>query len=168
MLLTAAIMIMAGFSTRIFAQNTATTNAGAKIVSALTLTENTALHFGTMAIPTATSTVSVTTGGSRTSTGTITLLAQAPTFTNAAYTVNGSIGSTYSITVPANEVVTISNGTVTMEVNDFQALAASSAVSPNLGAGGSDTFVVGATLELANGQAAGVYTGTFNVAVNYN
>ncbi len=34
--------------------------------------------------------------------------------------------------------------------------------------GGSDTFNVGATLSVSNTQAAGTYSGTFTVTVNYN
>ncbi len=35
-------------------------------------------------------------------------------------------------------------------------------------AGGSDTFNVGATLHVGATQAAGTYSGTFSVTVNYN
>ncbi len=34
--------------------------------------------------------------------------------------------------------------------------------------GGSDTFNVGATLNVGATQAAGTYSGTFDVTVNYN
>lgn len=172
MLLTAAIMIMAGFSTRLFAQtNTANTTAGAKIVEGLTLAQVTALHFGTMTIPTTIATVSVSTAAARSSTGTITLLTQTPTFTNASYTVSGTADSFYTIELPADGVVTISKAgapSVIMHVNGFTALATSSATAPKLNGSGADSFVVGATLELEANQQAGVYAGTFDVTVNYN
>ena len=41
-------------------------------------------------------------------------------------------------------------------------------VNPKLPAGGSDTFNVGATLNVGATQAAGTYSGTFAVTVNYN
>jgi len=167
-----AIVMMAGLSTRVMAQNTATANAGAKIVQAISIVKNADLHFGTMSIPTGAVNVLLSTGNVRTASvpANITLLAQAPTTTNAAYTVTGSVAATYAITLPLNGVVTISSGANSMPVDDFVALTASTsgATTGSLGAGGSDTFVVGATLKLANAQPAGVYTGTYDVSVAYN
>ena len=40
--------------------------------------------------------------------------------------------------------------------------------TPSLSGGGSDTFNVGATLNVGATQAAGTYSGTFDVTVNYN
>lgn len=161
----AAFIMIAGFSTSTFAQvtTTAPTAAGAKIVSALSLTETSALHFGTMAIPTTDATVILTFGGARSNTGTIALLAQTPTATAAAYTVGGDGTATYAITLPSVPVV-ISNGTQTMNVTSFTSSKGSSSAL----VGGADTFTVGATLNLVNSQAAGTYAGTFNVYVNYN
>jgi hypothetical protein len=164
-------MLIAGITLTVNAQNTATTDAGAKIVTALTLTKTTDLHFGTMAIPTGAVNLVLATNGSRTASvpANITLLSQAPLATNAAYTVAGTAASTYAITLPTT--VTITSGTNNMTVASFVAKPASTGVNGvngTLDGSGADSFVVGATLQLSNAQAAGVYTGTFNVSVNYN
>ena len=170
MLLTAAIMIMAGFSTRLFAQSSLNTAAAANIVSALTLVEGTNLHFGSMTIPTggavtvalSTSTVRTTAG-----TGSITLLSQSPVAKNATYTVTGSAGFNYVIDLP-DSPVTITSGSNTMTVDTFIAASNSTGLASGTLTAGTDTFIVGGTLNLANGQAAGLYTGQFNISVAYN
>ena len=171
MLLTAAIMIMAGFSTRMFAQSNATTAAAANIVSALILNETASLHFGSMTIPTGGAvTVTLPTTGTRVAggTGTITLLAQSPVAHNAAYTVTGSVGFNYHITLPTSPVTISSAGNPDMTVTDFVAASNSTGGDGGTLTAGTDTFVVGGTLNLASGQGAGLYSGTFDVSVAYN
>ncbi|MEI6683049.1 MAG: DUF4402 domain-containing protein [Bacteroidota bacterium] len=153
--------------------NTANSSVGANIVKALTLTQNAPLHFGSMSIPTAAVSVSLTTSNGRISSSpsNITLLSQAPVSENATYTVAGSNDATYVITLPANGAVTISNGTKSMDIVDFVAHTASAGVdgsSGHLNGEGSDSFTVGATLKLENDQPFGNYTGTFGITVNYN
>jgi len=165
------VILVAGFTQKLMAQvgTTNPTAAGAKIVTALTLTETSALHFGTMAIPTSAATVLVSTAGVRSiGSGTVTLLAQAPVATNAAYSVAGSIDATYTINLPGS--ATISSGLNNMTIDNFVALSTTvpSATTGKLNGSGTDTFKVGATLHLANAQAAGVYAGSFNVTVVYN
>ena len=172
----AAIVMIAGFSTTLMAQsNTKNTAAGAKIVKALTLTQTSALHFGTMTIPTAAEDLELTTGTVRipSAPANITLLTQIPIPANAAYTVAGSAAGAYTISLPANDIVKITNGTpaVDMYVNSFTAKTLSAGIDGFTGLldiNGADSFVVGATLKLANAQPFGVYAGTFDVTVNYN
>ncbi len=153
--------------------NSANTSVGANIVKALTLTQTAPLHFGSMSIPTAAVSVSLTTSNARISSSpsNITLLSQAPVSENATYTVAGSNDATYAITLPANGAVTISNGTKSMDIVDFVAHTASAGTDGSAGhlnAEGSDSFTVGATLKLENDQPFGNYTGTFGITVNYN
>ena len=172
----AAIVMIAGFSSNLMAQvgTSSPTAAGAKIVQALTLTEASPLHFGTMAIPTGATNVSVSTTNVRTASvpGNITLLAQIPVNTTASYNVTGSAAATYAITLPGSTI--ISNGTPAnnMTVNGFLARTASAGVDGLTGTlnitTGLDSFTVGATLGLANAQPAGVYAGTFSVTIAYN
>ena len=173
----AAIAMIAGFTTTAMSQNTpvgtaAPTSAGAKIVKALSLTQTSPLHFGTMTIPTTAVEVALSTANVRTpSAAVLTLLAQSPVSTNAGYNVVGSNGATYAIQLPADNVVTITEGSTPMHVDSFIALSTStsSGTGGTLDASaGTDHFVVGATLKLASGQPFGVYTGTFNVTVAYN
>jgi len=169
----AAIIMMAGFTTKSFAQQfaSASNTANAKIVAALTLTAVTPLDFGTMSVPTAPVNVSVSTTSGRTSSvlANIDLLIQDAPPTAAAYTVGGETGYAYAITLPANGVVTISNGTVSMAVNGFNAETASegTGLAGTIISSG-DNFTVGATLVLGTSQAAGTYAGSFNVTVAYN
>jgi hypothetical protein len=162
----AAIIMMASFSVQatVAPSNTATANATAKILAALSIIKNVDLSFGTMTIPTAATTVIVAPDGTRTSTGNITLLAQAPLTTASSYSVTGDPGATYTITLPAS--TTILNGTQQMTVNNFTSSKTNN--GSTIGTGGTDSFTVGATLNLNNAQASGTYTGSFNVTVNYN
>jgi hypothetical protein len=69
----------------------------AYILTALTISETQALHFGTMTIPTSPATVMLSSSGVRTigaGAGNITLLAQAPVAKVAAYNVVGSVNAT--------------------------------------------------------------------------
>jgi hypothetical protein len=161
----AVIVMMTGLSNSINAQ-TVTTSVGAKIVEAITLTETSPMHFGTMTSPTSAATVILDAAGARTSTGTITLLAQAPVATAAGYSVTGTPDATYSITLPAS--TTISNGIPAnnMTVNAFT--CSYPALVGTISAFSSDIFNVGAKLNLANAQASGTYSGTFDVTVAYN
>lgn len=76
------------------------------------------------------------------------------------------------VQLPANGVVSISNGTSTMWVNDFSSSGpcATSGATPPGAAGGCDgapaSFNVGATLAVGASQPVGTYTGTFAVTVH--
>ncbi len=80
----------------------------------------------------------------------------------AAFDVTGASGQAYFITLPSS--ATLTSGGDTMNVDTFNHDAGA---SPSL-VGGSDTFNVGATLHVGPTQAAGTYSGTFTVTVNYN
>ena len=164
-MLFAAIVMVAGFSVSVMAQ-TENTAVGAKILTAMTITESAPMHFGTMTVPTAASTVVLATDGSVTvGTGAVTLLAQAPTSTAAAYDVTGDNSATYAITIDAS--TTITNGTELedMTVDNF---VSSVGATSTLDGSGDDSFTVGATLNLIDAQPAGTYAGTFDVTVAYN
>ena len=166
MIILAAIFMMACFSIRLSAQTTAATNAAAKILTALTITKNVDLNFGTMTIPTASTTVTLSPSGVRTTPGNITLLAQAPIATASAYSITGDAGATYSITLPNSANIFLSPSGSIMVVNGFT--SSKNGNTSTLSGSGTDSFTVGATLNLANGQYAGTYAGTFDVAIAYN
>jgi len=161
-----AIAMIAFFANDAMAQ-TETTDAGAKILAAMTITESADMHFGTMTVPSTIAEVDLAVGGSVTiASGTLTLLAQAPTSHAAAYDITGDANATYAITLPTNGSVTITEGATPMPVIDF--VCSYGALTSTLDGSGDDNFTVGATLQLANAQPAGVYTGTFDVSVAYN
>ncbi|MBC7866297.1 MAG: DUF4402 domain-containing protein [Gloeobacteraceae cyanobacterium ES-bin-316] len=160
-----AVIMLAVISNAVKAQ-TVNTAVGANVLTAITLTENSQMHFGTMTVPTTVATVILSTAGARTNTGTINLLAQAPLAVAAAYTVAGEPDATYAITLPTS--TSISNGGGgNMIVNSFTC-SYPLLVGQLSGFSGEDNFTLGATLNLASSQATGIYAGTFNVSVAYN
>jgi hypothetical protein len=163
----AIALVALGFATSSFAQGTDTESAtaSAKIVESLVLTNTVPLNFGTMTVPTSAATVTVAPAGARSKTGTLSLLTIAPVSSDATYTVSGDNNAAYTITLPSAPV-TITTGSVTMDITTFK--CTSDLLTRTLDASGDDTFDVGATLNLVNGQAAGLYTGSFDVVVNYN
>lgn len=148
------------------AQNSATGSgtANARIITAISIVPGTALNFGDIVASGAVGTVSVDAAGVRTSAGGATL--GNPTGVAAgAFTVNGQANATYAITLPANGVVTVVSGANSMAVNTF---VSNPSGTGTLSAGGSQALAVGATLSVGINQAAGSYTGTYNVTVAYN
>jgi len=142
----------------------------AYILSSLTLTETQPLHFGTMTIPTSPAVVQLTAFGIRSivlGIGNITLLAQTPVAKVGAYNVVGASDATYVIGLPFS--TTISNGTPIndMVVDNFTSSKGVTNIG-TLNGSGNDSFTIGATLNLATGQPAALYTGTFNITVAYN
>lgn len=162
-----AAILLAGFTTATFAQETATATATATIVTPISISKTVDMNFGNVAVQTATGgTVLLTPGGSRTSTSGVTLPTAAGTVTAATFTVSGVGTYTYSITLPST-ALTITSSSNTMTVTDF--ISSPSPIG-TLAAGGTQTLTVGATLNVAAAQPAGVYVSAtpFNVTVNYN
>jgi hypothetical protein len=161
----AAIALVA-FSSSSFAQATATATATATIVTPISITEAVNMNFGNVAVQTGTGgTVVLTPAGVRSTTGGVTLPAVVGTVTAASFTVNGQGTYTYAITLPAT-ATTLTNGANTMTATTFTSTPSGTGALT----GGTQTLNVGATLNVAAAQAAGVYvSGTpFSVTVNYN
>ena len=151
--------------------NIQNTTAGAKIQQSIGLSEVQPMHFGTITVQAGQGgTCVITTAGQRLRTGGVTLTNLQPYMSLATYTVTGEPGRTYSITLPSS--ATVNSATYSMNVNNFLAKSSSGVASFNatgtLGTGGSEQFTIGATLNVAAGQAEGLYTGTFAVTVAYN
>ena len=141
-------------------------NAKAKIISPLTVTETTQMNFGTL-LGDADYTVQLTTGGSRTCSNTGKCVADTNTPAAGVFTITnpGTAAVTAtSITLPADNTVTVTGGNTTLHVNGFTSDFASGSIAGN---NGTKTVNVGATLSVTNGADAGDYTGTYTVTVNY-
>ena len=138
----------------------ATANATITVAVPISISAVGNLDFGTMVTTGTAGTVTVTPAGARSSVN-VDLLGGVPSA--ASFDVTGGGGANYSITLPSS--ATLSSGGNTMAVDTFTHDAG---VPPNLSAGGSDTFNVGATLNVGATQAAGTYSGTFDVTVSYN
>jgi hypothetical protein len=154
----AGALLLAG--TAAFAQSpTASANATAEILSPIALAKNSDLVFGSIT-PTGTAgTVSLSAAGSRTPTN-VTLASGA--FNAASFTATGTGSQTFTITPDSSATL---NGTPsgTMTVDTFTTSAGAGTL-----ASGTQTFTLGGTLHVGANQAAGSYTGSFNVTVAYN
>ena len=122
------------------------------------------LQFGTLAAPSAGTVVVGTGADSASTTGGV--IHMGGTVTRARFSVTcsnnmGETGTNYAVTLPPS--TTLSNGSTTMTVDNFQGDPISGYISD----GGSFTLYVGATLNAATNQEAGNYSGTFDVTVDY-
>lgn len=160
--------MLAGIATCVHAQESATATATATIVTPISITKTVDMNFGNVAVrSSAGGTVVLSPAGVRTATGGVTLPTTAPgTVAAASFTVAGTGTYTYAITLPST-ATTITSGANTMTVNTFTSTPSGTGT---LAAGGTQTLNVGATLNVAAAQPAGVYvSGTpFTVTVNYN
>jgi hypothetical protein len=149
-----------------FAQVSATANTSATVITPIAISKTVDMNFGNIAVsPTIAGTVVLAPAGTRTKTGGVTLPAVNGTVAAASFTVTGLGTSTYSITLPSS--ITL-NGTPsgTMTVNNFTSTPSGTGALT----AGSQTVLVGATLNVSAAQAAGSYTNTtdMTVTVNYN
>jgi hypothetical protein len=158
-------IIMVAFSLTAFGQGaTVSANATATIIAPIAITNSTDLAFGNVAVSaTLAGTVVLSPLGVRTPTAGVTLPAVTGTFSAATFSVTGSGASTYAITLPASITLTgVPSGTMTVD-NFTSNPSGTGALTA-----GAQTLTVGGTLNVGAAQAAGTYTGTFNVTVNYN
>jgi hypothetical protein len=154
------------FSSRLYAQATATATATATVVTPISISKNADMSFGNLAVQAATGgTVVLAPAGTRTRTSGVTLPATTGTVTAASFTVTGNGSYTYAITLPTTVTLTHSGGVQTMTASAFTSNPSGTGTLSS----GTQDVSVGATLTVAAGQLAGVYTsGNFSVTVNYN
>lgn len=132
---------------------------------AQTPTASTPLSFGSFTAGAGGGSISVTSGGGRSKTGTVVLASQGAPATAALLNVSGTPSATFAITLPVDGVVTLSDGSHTMAVNGF---VSSPSLTGALSGGGTAVINVGATLTVNPSQAPGSYSGSFDVTLNYN
>lgn len=130
----------------------------------LTLNQVTPLNFGTIELRGGNATVRVSTSGTRTIVsgggGSVNLV-PSPAPTAGQFSVTGQKNANVTVTLPSTATLTGSSGG-TMTVSNFT----KSPSTTNLG-GGSLNLNVGADLSIASNQKTGVYTGTYQMTVNY-
>ncbi len=167
--LLASLFVMVLATQRVNAEGpasaSASASANATIITPIAIAQVADLNFGNIVAGTATGTVTVDTGGNRTSSTGITLPnATLGTVNAAEFTVTGLADATYAITLPGSIDISTTGGE-TMTVTGF---TSNPSGTGTLAANGEQTLSVGATLNVGENQAAGDYTGTFNVTVAYN
>ena len=100
-----------------FAATSATANATANIVTAISITKSVDLQFGNVVSSVGASTVILSTAGVRT--GTAIMSTGGTGATAASFAVTGDAGSTYAITLPTTATLTTTPGAETMTVDSF-------------------------------------------------
>jgi hypothetical protein len=137
--------------------------AGAAHADPLRLSTLQGLAFGAFSSNTG-GTVSMSPNGARANTGGVYLLSS-DVGSAAQFLATGNNNLVYSITLP--NVAVLSSGGATMQINNFVSLPAGGRDTGKL-TGGVQVIKVGATLQVAAGQANGTYSGTFSVSINNN
>jgi len=148
--------------------NTATSNAQASagIVTAIAITENTALNFGDVVTDGLVGKAIMTSAGGLSATGGATLISSINSA--AEFEVTAAEGVSFVVTVPLNTdaAILLTNGIGTdMLVNDFEHDAGTSTFV--VVGDGTKLVHVGATLNLNTSQEDGHYTGSYPVTVAY-
>lgn len=153
-----SLLVVMGLGANTAHAATTTADAKARILSQITVSKVSGqdLDFGAIVSGASASTVQISTAGSRTCGAGITC---SGTTSAAGFSITGTTGETVTIGSDAN--VTLNGpGGATMSATLASSLA-------TLTLDGSDGFTVGGTLGVNASQAAGNYSGTFNVTVNY-
>lgn len=128
----------------------------------LTATQN--LSFGAFAAGSG-GTVTISPQSARTATGDVTLMTggQFSQGSSAVFDVSGSANTTYQITLPADNEVTLTGSQGgSMSVSSF---TSSPSGQGQLSSLGTQTLYIGATLGVGSSQAPGAYSGSFNVTI---
>jgi hypothetical protein len=158
-----AMFAALGMSSVSHAQTQATAEARAEVLAALELTVDGQLDFGRIIVDAAGTAALPASGTMTCSAGLLCLDAgTVPTFT-----VDGTDGRDVTVSFPGGTTVELNNGGADpLDSMDVTGLAPSeSTVTLTTG---EDTFTVGGTLNVSDGQNPGQYTGTFAVQVDYS
>ena len=132
----------------------------------LSISETVAMDFGTIAGGPVPGTVVLTTGGSRSASGDVQLLVSGPG-SAATFSITGEPGQTYALSYGNGTLA--SGGGAQMTVSGFTDNAAGTIPGSS-----SDSFQVGATLNVGSNQPAGNYSTAggggipYTVTINYN
>ena len=166
-----ALVALLVTSTVAIAQNpdTKTGNSGAfaEIIAPIAIAHNVDMNFGSI-VPSAGGTVALPASASPTRVATGPTLGDPDDVAAAEFTVTGEPGKTYAITLPGNADVALDGPALSdpMTVTNF--ISSPTVAAGGLLTAGTQTLYVGATLNVAADQAAGVYDGDFDVTVTYN
>jgi len=160
-----------GFSVFVATAPTNPTSGGvgratARVLRSITMTKNSDLVFGRIAIPTSGSgTVSVNaTTGVRTVTTAVGL--NSPTPARANFTISGEGGQTFTINIPATFQLTGPTPPITVTTSNTG--GPTNTLSAALGSAGVYDLGVGGSFPISAATTVGDYTGNFTVTVTYN
>jgi hypothetical protein len=137
-------------------------SATAVIITPISIVKSADLSFGNIIASATAGTVTVDFSNGRTQSGGATFPSVDGTISSAEFVATGFTGALYTITLPVDGAIKLSGTGTDMDLTGF-AHNANETLD-----GGTETFQVGATLNVNADQAAGTYTGAFDVIVNYN
>jgi hypothetical protein len=166
----AAAILVAGATTTANAQTTAYATTTAVLVTPISISKTTDMHFGTVAASGTAGTVVLDFADGRTATGGASLPAGSTLQKTAVFSVTGEGTSSFAISIPSAPITLTGSNGGTMTVGSFvcDAGASSSLV------GGVKALKVKATLDVPANTIAGTYTNALGnssalfVTVNYN
>lgn len=154
--------------------DTATADATAEVLDALILTNATGLDFGAMVVSGA-GTVTIASDGTLDCSATD--IVCSGTTSVADFAVEGTVSKAVTINLPSTAVnlrhpsfSALSTGEHTIELGSFTSSENDAGGNPEvtLDASGDGTFDVGGTITLDGSEDAGVFSGTFDVSVDYS
>ena len=165
----AAALAVSTMASPAFAQSNSsvTTNGTTTIVQPVTISQSSALAFGTLIRPsTGSGTVSLGTGSDTVSTsgGVVALRG---TTTRARYTVSGEGGEVVSVSMPASFNLSRS-GAPDLAVTLTRSPSGNLTLSNALGATGTAALDIGGSFTISSTTPTGDYAGSFTVTVAYN
>lgn len=152
-------ILFALISGSVFAQASANATASAEIVSAIAITKNSDLKFGTVAPSNSATTLKI-----NASDGTVDATNSTAKYIGtdqgaASFKISAANNFSYAVTVPGTVSLDNEGAGVPMTVDLTHSLSEI--------ADADDVLTVGGTLNIGASQATGTYTGTFKVSVAY-
>lgn len=158
------ILMVASFSNKLMAQSNVDCPATANLINPISIVNDVAMNYATLASSATTGTVKMaaTAGATLEPTGGATVISGTPTA--GKFTVTGQGTQVFTITLPAvASELTCSAETITVDAwTCSETLTSATLVDGTL------VFYVGGTLNIGAAQVGGEYTGTFNIIVDYN
>ena len=164
-------IVMMGLAAAASAQSTAYASTTAVLVTPISISKTTDMHFGTVAASATAGTVVLDYANGRTKTGGVTFPGSGVTPTTAQFEVVGEANSGFSIAIPTGSITLTGSVAGTMTVDNF--VCDAGAASSNL-VSGTKTLKVKATLNVPANAVAGTYANNSGdasalfVTVNYN
>lgn len=154
-----ATALLAGVISQSAFAATDTGQARAQIITPITITTTTTLYFGSIQAAVGGDTIALDTSNNAVPAGTSVVTG---TPTSGSFDVSGTPNALYTITLPASTLLNF--GAFNMTVNNFSHNAGA---TPTIDVSGTSALNIGADLIIAAGQAEGVYTGSYDVIVDY-
>ena len=166
----AAAILLTGFATSAHSQSTAYATTTAVLVTPISISKTTDMHFGVVASSATPGTVVLDYSDGRTATGGASLPAGSTLQTTAVFAVTGEASNSFAITIPSSPITLTGSVAGTMTVGSFVCDAGASTTLSS----GAKTLKVKATLDVPANTVAGTYTNALAnssalfVTVNYN